>query len=207
MKHQIKQENVNLRFNFLTVIVYFIGIILLVRLFNLQIVHGAEYRETSNTRLSRESTLEATRGDILDRSGNVLATTTTTFNISLYKTKSEDETLNKCILNIVNLLTKYKSSYPDNFPINAEKKFTINGDEKKEWLAKYKMNENTKEEDAIKYFIKKYKITNENWEDIRKIISIRYEITNKGYSSTKSLQISKNVPREVIAQISEKNTD
>ena len=67
-KKKIKKEHVNFRFNVLTILIYAIGIILMVRLFNLQIVHGAEYRERSNTRLSRESTLEATRGDILDRS-------------------------------------------------------------------------------------------------------------------------------------------
>ena len=205
MKNKIKKENVNLRFNVLMVIVYIVGIVLLVRLFNLQIVHGSEYRETSNTRLSRESTLEATRGDILDRSGNVLATTRTTFNISLYKTKSDDETLNKCILNITNLLSKNKSDYPDNFPINSDKKYTIKGDELKKWLKNYKLDENTKENDAINYFIKKYKITNKEWQDIRKIIAIRYEITTKGYSSTKSLKIAKNVSREVVAQISENN--
>lgn len=207
MKKKIKKENVNLRFNILTVVVYIIGIILLVRLFNLQIVHGAEYRDISNTRLSRESTLEATRGDILDRTGNVLATTKATFNISLYKTKSDDETLNKCILNITNLLSKNKSTYPDNFPINIEKKYTIKGEELKKWLKNYKLDEKTKEEDAIKYFIKKYKITNENWKDIRRIIAIRYEITTKGYSSTKSLKIASNVSRQVVAEISEKNTN
>ena len=207
MKRKIKKENVNLRFNVLTVVVYIVGIILLIRLFNLQIVHGAEYRETSNTRLSRESTLEATRGDILDRTGNVLATTKTTFNLSLYKTKSDDETLNKCILNITNLLSKNKAEYPNNFPINNDKKYTIKGDELKKWLKNYKLAENTKEEDAIKYFIKKYKITNEDWNDIRKIIAIRYEITTKGYSSTKSLKLANNVSRKVVAQISEKNTD
>jgi len=207
LKKRIKKENVNLRFNILTVVVYIIGIILLVRLFNLQIVHGAEYREISNTRLSRESTLEATRGDILDRTGNVLATTKATFNISLYKTKSDDETLNKCILNITNLLSKNKSTYPDNFPINIEKKYTIKGEELKKWLKNYKLDEKTKEEDAIKYFIKKYKITNEDWKDIRKIIAIRYEITTKGYSSTKSLKIASNVSRQVVAEISEKNTN
>ena len=58
LKNKIKQESVNLRFNILMVLVYIIGIILLVRLFNLQIVHGAEYRETSNTRLSREDYIE-----------------------------------------------------------------------------------------------------------------------------------------------------
>lgn len=207
MKQKIKKENVNLRFNFLMVIAYFVGIVLIVRLFNLQIVHGAEYRENSNTRLSRESTLEATRGDILDRSGNVLATTTTTFNISLYKTKSDDEALNKCILNLVNLLDKNEATYPDNFPINNEKKFTISGDELKKWLEKCKLESNSKEQDAINYFIKKYKISNEKWEDIRRIIAIRYEITTKGYSSTKSLEISQNVSREVVAQISEKSID
>ena len=68
MKQKIKKQHVNFRFNVLTIVSYTIGVILIVRLFNLQIVHGAEYRETSNTRLSRESKLEATRGDILDRS-------------------------------------------------------------------------------------------------------------------------------------------
>ena len=64
MKKRIKKEHVNLRFNILIVIVYVVGVILISRLFNLQIVHGEEYRETSNTRLSRERTVEATRGDI-----------------------------------------------------------------------------------------------------------------------------------------------
>ena len=122
LKKRIKKEHVNLRFNILTIVVYFIGIILLVRLFNLQIVHGASYRETSNTRLSRESTLEAARGEIMDRSGNVLASTYTTFNLELYKTKSDNETLNKCLLNLVNLLDKYEEKYPDNFPIDSNKK-------------------------------------------------------------------------------------
>ena len=97
MKKRIRRETTNLRFNILTIIVYIIGVILIVKLFELQIIKGADYRETSNTRLSRESTLEASRGEILDRSGNILATTTSAFNIELYKTKSDDDTLNNCI--------------------------------------------------------------------------------------------------------------
>ena len=207
MNRKIKKEHVNFRFNVLIVIVYFIGIVLVSRLFNLQIVHGAEYRETSNTRLSRERTLEATRGDILDRSGNKLATTYTTFNLELYKTKIDNEALNKCILNTVNLLKKYKQDYPDNFPINENKKFTIKNDELSKWLKNYNLSQNTSTDEVIDYFVKKYKISNENWEYIRNIISIRYEISTKGYSSTKSLKIANNVSRKVIAQISEKSSD
>lgn len=207
MKKRIKREHVVFRFNVLIILVYLVGIILVVRLFNLQIVHGAEYRETSNTRLSRESTLEAARGEILDRSGNVLASNNIIYNLELYKTKSDDETLNNCILNLVNLLQQYEESYPDNFPIDSNKQFTIEGEELEDWLEEYKLSSNASADDAINYFIKKYSITNENWEDIRKIMAIRYEITTKGYSSTKSITIAENVSKEVIAQISERNDD
>ena len=190
-KRRIKKESVAFRFNVLIIFVYIIGIILLVRLFDLQIVNGAEYRETSNTRLSRESVLEAARGEILDRSGNVLASNNITYNLELYKTKSDDETLNNCILNLVNLLEEYEESYPDNFPIDTDKKFTIDGDEKAEWLEEYDLEEDASAEDAINVFIDKYNITNDDWEDIRKILAIRYEITTEGYSSTKSITIQK----------------
>ena len=63
----------NLRYNILTVLVYIIGIILIIQLFNLQIVHGEEYREKSSTRLTRETKIEAARGNILDRNGNTIA--------------------------------------------------------------------------------------------------------------------------------------
>jgi len=42
-----------------------------------QIIHGAEYREQSNTRLTRESVLEASRGAILDKTGTSLVNTST----------------------------------------------------------------------------------------------------------------------------------
>ena len=207
MRKRIKKEHVNFRFNVLIIMVYIIGIILITKLFDLQIVNGAEYRETSNTRLSRERIMEATRGDILDRSGNILATTYTTFDLELYKTKSDDDTLNKCILNITTLLEKNKGEYPNNFPIDGNKKYTIKGEERAKWLKTYKLSENTSEQESIDYFVKKYKIKNEKWEDIRRIIAIRYEISTKGYSNTKSLKISSDVSRKVIAQISEKNSD
>ena len=208
MKRKIKKEHTNFRFNILTIIVYIIGIILIIKLFELQIIKGSQYREISNTRLSRESILEASRGEILDRSGSVLATTTSSFNIEMYKTKSDDETLNKCILNIINLFENNQVGYPNNFPVNDEcTSYTVEGDTLKKWLAKYKLAENTSVEDTIAYFVKRYGITSENIKEARKIISIRYEMSTKGYSSTKPLSLAENVSRDVVAQISERNSD
>ena len=208
MKRKIKKEHTNFRFNILTIIVYIIGTILIMKLFELQIIKGASYRELSNTRLSRESILEASRGEILDRSGNILATTTSSFNIEMYKTKTDDEALNESILKLVNLFEQNQIKYPNNFPVNDDcTGYLQEGDTLKKWLAKYKLAENTSVEDTISYFAKKYGIKNKDIKETRKIISIRYEMTTKGYSSTKPLSLTENVSREIVAQISERNLE
>lgn len=208
MKKRIKKEHTNFRFNVLIIIVYIIGIALISKLFELQIINGTKYRETSNTRLSRESTLEASRGEILDRSGNVLATTTNSFDLELYKTKTDDESLNNCILNIINLFESNGIKYPNNFVVNDEcTSFVIEGETLTKWFEKNKIEPNTSPEDVVKKFIKKYNIKTDNILEARKIISIRYEITTKGYSSTKSLQLAENVSKEIVAQVSERNAE
>ena len=85
---EIKNDQINFRFNIITIIAYLIGIVLIVQLFNLQVVNGESYREQSNTRLSRITTIKAARGSILDRSGNELAGVKTENNIEIYKNKN-----------------------------------------------------------------------------------------------------------------------
>lgn len=202
------KEQVNIRFNIINILVYLIGIILIVQLFNLQVVHGESYREQSNTRLSRSSVIKAARGSILDRSGNELAGVKTENNIEIYKTNISDEELNKSVLNLVELLNKYEIGYDDTFPVKINPfEFTISGDELTNWKKKYKIAEDAMAEEAFYKFKNKYEITNDNVEEIRKIISIRYIITTTGYSATKSITIATNVNEEVVAQISERNSD
>lgn len=202
------KEQINVRFNIINIIVYLIGIILIVQLFNLQVVHGESYREQSNTRLSRTSTIKAARGSILDRSGNEFAGVKTENNIEIYKTNISDDELNKSMLNLANLLQQYQISYEDTFPISINPfKFTIDGDELANWKKKYKIAEEATAEEAFYKFKDKYEISSDNVDDIRKTIGIRYIITTTGYSATKSITIATNVNEEVVAQISERNSD
>ena len=201
---QKARSNLNLRFNILTVCTYFIGIVLIIQLFNLQIVHGAEYREESNTRLTRETTLEAARGEILDRTGTALVTNSTKFSVELYKTKIDDNELNTSILNIVNLLEKYQVEYADSFPISINPfQFTISDETLAKWKKTYDLDENISAEQAFYEFKDKYDIENTDITEIRKIIAIRYEITTTGNSSTKALTIADDIPREAVAEFSE----
>ena len=208
MKKRISKENINLRFNILSLIVYLVGVVLIIQLFNLQIINGESYREQSNTRLSRESTLEAARGNILDSSGNVLATSKMGFSLELYKTKIDDATLNQSILELIKVLEQYGQSYPDSFPINVNPfDFTVEGETLSNWKKNYDLKEEASAEECFNYFKDKYEITTENITDARKIMSIRYEITTKGYSSTRPLSIATDISSEVVSVISERSGD
>ena len=204
VRRSVKKTNINLRFNILTVLIYVIGIVLITKLFNLQIVHGAEYREQSNTRLTRESTLEAARGQILDKTGVSLVTSKMEFSLEMYKSKVDTDTLNTSILNMVQVLEKHECSYSDIFPIKIDPfEFTISDERLAKWKEGNNLDENISAEEAFHKFKDKYKIKNNNLQEIRKIISIRYLISQKGYSSTRSLTISEDIPREAVAEFSE----
>lgn len=207
MKKKSGKANIKFRYNIMTVLTYVIGIVLLAQLFNLQIVHGAEYREQSNTRLTRETTLEAARGSILDRTGNVLASSDMKFALELYKTKIDDETLNNSILSIIQVLEKYGISYDDDFPVTINPfQYTIEGETLANWKKTYDLDENASAEEAFYDFKERYEISNEDLTEARKIMSIRYQITTEGYSSTKALTIADDIPREAVAEFSE-NSD
>ena len=203
-----KAKNDRIRYNILTILVYIVGIVLLAQLFNLQIVHGEEYRETSNTKLTRESVLKADRGSIKDSSGTMLATVDAQYSIVLYKTKVNNETLNTTILKLLNILSTNGDSYVDNFLIDVNPyRFKLEEESQKKWKKANNIDEDATAEEAFNYFKNKYDIASDNVEDIRKILAIRYEISYKGYSSTKSIEIASNISRQSLEQIKERNAE
>ena len=206
---KVKGKNDRIRYNIITILVYIIGIVLLVQLFNLQIVHGEEYRETSNTKLTRESILEADRGDIKDSSGTTIATVDAQYSIVLYKTKVSNETLNNTILKLLNILSTNGDSYVDNFLIDVNPyRFKLEEeDSQRKWKKANNIDENATAEETFNYFKNKYGITTDKVEDARKILAIRYEISYKGYSNTKSIEIASNISRQSLLQIKERNSE
>ena len=198
----------NIRYNILTVIVYIIGIILLIRLFSIQIVHGEEYLEQSSSRLTRETTILAARGNILDRNGNVLAGTKTQYTLELYKSKIDANTLNTTLLEVIKVLEANGDTYKDSFPIELNPiRFDISDENLKTWLENNNLDENLSAEDVLQKFKEKYEINNENIEETRKIIGIRYGIQKEGYSSMRAYVISKNISKQSVAVFEERNLE
>ena len=204
-----KERNDRIRYNIITIIVYLIGILLLLQLFNLQIVHGQEYRETSNTKLTRESILKADRGSIRDSSGTLFAGAEAQYSVVLYKTKVNNENLNNTILNVLNVLSTNGDSYVDNFLIDINPyRFKLSEEEsQKKWKKANNIDEDATAEEAFSYFKNKYEIKTDNVEDARKIMAIRYEISYKGYSNTKSIEIAENISEKSMLELNEKNSE
>ncbi|MGN1384885.1 MAG: penicillin-binding transpeptidase domain-containing protein [Clostridia bacterium] len=197
----------NLRYNIITILVYIVGIVLIVQLFNLQIVNGKEYRETSNTRLSRETVVKAARGSIKDRTGNLLVTTKMGFNVDLYKTKIDTATLNKTILNTIRILESNKDKYINNLPIKVNPFEFENRDEEiqKKWKKENDIDENATAEECFYFLKKEYKIEQEDIEEAYKIMIVRYEIARNGYSSIRPVTIAKDVSRASAVKLGEQS--
>lgn len=202
-----KKRNIRLNYNLISIFVYIIGIILLAQLFNLQIINGQEFRQQSDTRLTRETTLEAARGSILDRTGNPLVSNTMGFAVQLYKTKIDTEALNNTILKTINVLEKNGDTYADHLPILVEPfRFnTDNEDTIKKWKKDNKLDENLSAEQCFYKLKEKYEIQTEDVVSARKIMCVRYEISINGYSNTVPVEISNNISRVSVLEFSEQS--
>lgn len=197
----------NIRFNILSMLIYVVGIVIIIKLFTMQIVNGKQYLEKSNSRLTRETTIKGSRGSILDRNGTTLAGTKITYSLELYRSKISEEELNATILNAINILEKNSDKYKDIFPINIEPiayTFTDNQDIE-EWLKNNNMELTLTAEEALNKYISKYSLETYNITDARKIIAVRYGIEKSGYTSMRAYVISNDICEESMLEFLEKN--
>lgn len=199
----------NIRYNIMSLIIYAIGIIIIVKLFSLQIVNGKEYLEKSNSRLTRETTIKASRGNIFDCNKNILAGTKIKYSLELYKSKIEEAQLNSTILNAINVLERNSDKYIDEFPITinpVQYKFS-NEERTKKWLERKEIDVNSSAEQALNHYIEKYELTNYSLEDARKIIAVRYGIEEKGYTAMRAYTISEDISKESMLIFEEQNNN
>ena len=203
-KQNTPKKETKIRYNIVITIVYIVGIILLLRLFELQIVKGEEYREQSNTRLTRETKLKAARGNLLDSSGNKLVSTKIIHNVEIHKTKIDTNTLNNTLLIFAKTLEENQDKYIDTFPIKIEPYQIKENVDFEKWKTTHKIDSTYNEEQCFNYYRKRYDIDEEKTiDEARKIITLRYALEENGYSNTKSLKLASNISNASFAKINE----
>lgn len=111
----------------LSLIILFMGGVLLHRLFTLQIVNGEEYQSNYTLRIRKERVLNGTRGDILDCNGKVLAYNELTYKVTLEdngtysETAERNEVLNGIIAKVLTVLEENGDDFVNDFNIRLKK--------------------------------------------------------------------------------------
>ena len=128
----------------LYIIVGLISVVFIVQLFNLQILNGKEYREQSEKRMLRTETVVASRGEITDRNGIVLASSKLSFDVDLYRVRVTTQEQNEALAKLINILVSNGDEIYSSFPINEElNDFSFeNEDAEKKWKEEMEIDEN-----------------------------------------------------------------
>lgn len=108
-------------------------ILLIGRLFQLQILEGQSYQDKYIQKTRKEITLTSTRGRIFDSNGNVLADNLPAYAVTVksgyYKTNAE---LNQALLEMIRLLEEHGESLETTFPVTLGEdnvcSFTLNSE-------------------------------------------------------------------------------
>lgn len=167
-------------------IVFLLAAVCIVKLYQLQIVHGAAYYDMSLNSNVSYPVVEAARGNILDRYGRVLVSNRTSYNLVINSIKlfSDDvKDPNSVILSMVNIVEESGSKFIDDLPITDTPPFEYTDMTAYErtlldaYFERHNLDENTTAVELMSYFRSRYKIDdNYSTNEMRKISAIRYAL-------------------------------
>ena len=111
------------RIRVVVVAMVFFATVLISRLFYLQIINGSEYQDNYNLKLEKTESIAATRGNIYDRNGNLLAYNELVYAVTIQDTgtyankKEKSESLNSEIAEIITKLESNGDTIDNDFGI------------------------------------------------------------------------------------------
>ncbi len=216
----------------IVIIVFFciLSAILIQRLFVLQIVDGQEYADNYKLQIQKTKDVEATRGNIYDRNGKLLAYNELAYAVTIedsgeYDSVSEkNEELNDIIMTVIDIVESNGDSITNSFNIvmddNDNYVFSTTSDTQRlrfiadvyglatiDMLSEEQQSETA--DDIIEYLCTNptygYGIDMEKMskEDVLKLVNIRYAISLNSYQKYIETTIAEDVSDETVSEIME----
>ena len=120
-----------------------IGVVLIVRIFNLQIINGQDYVNNYELKIIREKSIDGIRGNIYDRNGYLLAYNVLSYDVNfedvIESGKTKNMQLNNTIYDVYKILEKNGDDFNSDFKIyvneNDEYAFSVEGTQLLRFLA------------------------------------------------------------------------
>lgn len=97
----------------------------MVVLYDIQVVNGVYYQSQSVLKISNIETVEAARGEIVDRYGRVLVTNRTSYQVTLNtRLMGKEDSRNPNLLSLIKIARSHDVTWADTLPISATAPFT-----------------------------------------------------------------------------------
>ena len=178
------------------------------RLVQWQLVQGEEFEQISLSNRTDTIEIEAARGEILDRNGEVLAGNRSSYNIVYDALDMDYSARNATILQVIDLLEEREEEWRDRLPITVGEdgtyQFTADSDSEVASLKEtLELAEYATAEECMAALTRKYDCQGFSKEDARTVASVRYSMTRDGYSRTNPYVIAEDVSAETVGVISE----
>ena len=178
------------------------------RLFQWQVLRGDEFEQISLSNRTDTIEIEAARGEILDRDGNVLAGNRSSYNIVYDALDMDYSARNATILQVLDLLMERGEAWRDRLPIVLAEDGTYQYAEDSESAIaalqeSLELAEYATAEDCMSALTRRYDCQGYSLEDARNVVSVRYSMTQDGFSRTSPYVIAEDVSAETVGVISE----
>lgn len=184
------------------------------RLYQLQIVNGAEYLKLSQNRVGRESSVKARRGEIADRLGRPLVVNRGEMQLSIEKTALKDPELNDMLLRLAQVFRSASDDYIDLLPLNLSEpyEFTASPDSSRDLASQvsqaakmFGLDGDCTAGELAAAAVKAYSLKGYTPEKARLIAGVRYSMAVNGFSSSRPYVFARDVETKTITVISEES--
>ena len=207
-----------------------LAIILIMRVFSLQIVNGAYYQKNFTLQIEETISINASRGNIYDCNGELLAYNELAYAVTITdvfdNSDNKNEELNDQLAKMVSVIRKNGDSLYNDFAITLNSdgtySYNISGSTLNRFLAdvfgkssykdleyneKFKFNEASATADQIMEYLmssKNYDVSSDyDTQTAYDIVVIRYAMNANRFSQYKSTTIAQNVSDETVAYMNE----
>lgn len=182
------------------------------RLVQWQLIEGEKFEEISLSNRTDSIQIEAARGEILDRNGNVLAGNRSSYNIVYDALDMDYSARNATILQVLDLLEERDEEWRDRLPIvlgeDGTYQYAQDSDSEIQSLrSTLSLAEYATAEDCMAELTRQYDCQGYSREDARNVVSVRYSMTRDGFSRTNPYVIAEDVSAETVAVISERSQE
>lgn len=186
-----------------------------VRLYDVQVTQASQVDHTPSGSHTYRTRVTAARGEILDRNGKVLIGNRASYNLTLiYAIVFSAENPNENLRKLTNLCNELGLEMTDHFPVTMEKPYTYTTNEySSTWNSYFKtfLDERGWDSDiSAPQLIRRLKDTYHlpaDWteEEARRVISIRYELDLRRWTSLPTYVLLNDVDSVSLAAITELN--